>query len=370
MLSPVFKKSQKEQVEERLVDLIVSSRVPVGQRLAPIKDLARRLRTSPTTVRAALAEMARKGYVELRHGSGTYVCQSFRAMTLRDSAVLCGRPHGHVWSDLMAGLTRGLSERGRMTTVFDVTRQLDAQFNRLLGSEADSFFIDGRRDFPHARLNDARAEHKHVIILVAWESVDPCPPGAHQVLSDFEAGGRCVAEHLFEAGHRRVLIAGPHDSFAVFQRGHLAHPAMPLPGFVRRFTELGGFWTAFPRHYVAEEGMHLDHDALAAQMTGDEPPTAVFGLRDIDAWLVQGTLRRVAPHLADRVELVGYYNTPWSQAGHPPITSVDIDTEAIASHALRIADSLWSGQSFDRPQVVQIQPRLIVRETSGKGPRR
>src|SRR5215813_15296483 len=63
------------QVYRELVQLILSGRLRPGARLPSSRMLAGELGVARNTVLLALEQLLSEGYVETRHGSGTYVSQ-------------------------------------------------------------------------------------------------------------------------------------------------------------------------------------------------------------------------------------------------------------------------------------------------------
>ena len=65
--------SKQEDTRDRVLDLIDS--LQVGQAIPSERQLTQELGVSRLTVRAALDELVRDGYLDRRHGSGTYVTE-------------------------------------------------------------------------------------------------------------------------------------------------------------------------------------------------------------------------------------------------------------------------------------------------------
>ena len=65
--------SKQEETRDRVLDLVES--LEVGQPIPAERQLATDLGVSRLTVRAALDELVRDGYLDRRHGSGTYVTE-------------------------------------------------------------------------------------------------------------------------------------------------------------------------------------------------------------------------------------------------------------------------------------------------------
>jgi GntR family transcriptional regulator / MocR family aminotransferase len=76
------------QIVRQLHDAIVDGRVALGTRLPSTRSLARELRVSRNTVSTAYDELAARGLIRSRRGSGTYVCAPAAAAAIRERRVL------------------------------------------------------------------------------------------------------------------------------------------------------------------------------------------------------------------------------------------------------------------------------------------
>lgn len=74
MLDPIINKRLYQQVAERVRRQIETGTLVAGNRLPAEKDLAYQLGVSRPTVREALVALEIAGFVEIRTGSGTYIC--------------------------------------------------------------------------------------------------------------------------------------------------------------------------------------------------------------------------------------------------------------------------------------------------------
>lgn len=107
----------REQLVTQIVLGIVSNDLKIAERLPSTRDIARRYDIHANTVSSAYRELARRGWVEFRKGSGVYV----RARTdepLDDGLALDQlitrffrnlREEGYSLADIQAGLQRSLS---------------------------------------------------------------------------------------------------------------------------------------------------------------------------------------------------------------------------------------------------------------------
>ena len=107
----------REQLVTQLVLGIVSNDLKIAERLPSTRDLARRYNIHANTVSAAYRELARRGWVEFRKGSGVYV-RARNDETL-DSGVALDhlitrffrnlREEGYSLAEIQAGMQRSLS---------------------------------------------------------------------------------------------------------------------------------------------------------------------------------------------------------------------------------------------------------------------
>lgn len=64
-----------EQIAARLRVAVASDELKAGELLPSVRQLASTLRVNPATVVQAYRDLEREGFVEMRHGAGTFVQQ-------------------------------------------------------------------------------------------------------------------------------------------------------------------------------------------------------------------------------------------------------------------------------------------------------
>jgi GntR family transcriptional regulator/MocR family aminotransferase len=68
-----------EQLYETLKQLILDGELTAGERMPSSRDLSAQLKISRPTVAVCLEQLQQEGYIELKHGSGTFVSNQIRA---------------------------------------------------------------------------------------------------------------------------------------------------------------------------------------------------------------------------------------------------------------------------------------------------
>lgn len=62
-----------EQIAARIRVAVASEELRPGEALPSVRQLAKRLRVNPATVVQAYRDLAQEGFVEMRHGAGTFI---------------------------------------------------------------------------------------------------------------------------------------------------------------------------------------------------------------------------------------------------------------------------------------------------------
>jgi len=358
--------AMRDYIADVLAGEIVAGR-PVGSYLPSMRLLAKRFKTSVFPVHQAVSTLAEQGYVELRHGSGAIVRDRPAALKMKDSVMLCMQSTGHVFGELACLLHNGLHDLGLFASVLDTSHGDGVQLLRQAQySEARILIVHGGPHFRYEAFEPDRVSRKCLIAVLEWQS-GRFLDHVHRVVVDHAAGSRQVADHLWAAGHRHVLLVAPDDMLGRAARWDVQGECPPEmnvqgAGFVLEWECRGGRVTPFADHLFNQSIRPPSYlERLFVHLDDEDPPTAVFGLRDVDAWELREELRRVRPDLLARLAFVGNGDTPWSQASHPPFTTLNWRLEEIATLACGIIRDLEAGKTFSEPVVCLIPPRLVVR---------
>jgi GntR family transcriptional regulator len=110
----------REQLSTQLLLGIVSRRLPAGERLPSVRELARRLHIHPNTVSAAYRDLALRGWVQQRKGSGVFVRDL--GLAEREQGI-----EGFVRAWIEAGATQGFSVAALESTLARVAHEPRAE---------------------------------------------------------------------------------------------------------------------------------------------------------------------------------------------------------------------------------------------------
>lgn len=360
------KRSQTDRVYGLLRDDILAARVLPGERLPSRRRIATDLGAGEFPVQRALERLAAERYVIRRHGSGTYVLDRSAQFDPQHGAVLCMHATGHMFGELTALLCGRLHDLGMLASVLDTSHGDAAEFlDRALRSPARFVLLSGSHWSPTEILSRYNLENKCVIIVLDCHE-DTRLDHVHRIAVDYAAGSRLLADHMWMAGHRRLLLIGNSDMLwcATQWNGQGACPAewnRPGTGLEGLWTRRGGQATRLTCQFEGPKGPVFDEGALSGILAGRDAPTVLAGLRDVDTWCVREALRQTWPEALRRLTFIGDGDTPWSLTSHPPFTTLNCNLALIADLAYGIIRDVQAGKTFKKPVAHLIPPRLVAR---------
>lgn len=373
---PTMKRpSYRRHVYEHLRDEIRSRRIAVGERLPPIKQIAAQLGTSITPVQEAFAVLENEGYVQRQVGRGTEVIDARPEADLRDSVAVCLESSAHVYGDLGLQLAGAMHLEGIAPVTVDISDNDRARrvMLKLARAHVRKFVLHASGYFDLSLFDEPAFEQAVCIGAIHWAGKRL--PRMAAVLSDPVAGAALVKKHLLQNNHQNVLVLSSEahhlkNRYPLADDANLRYSSMRHGiEFVNQWDATGNRWSAAISHPAGLHDCAFDPDDLLSHFEQSEAPTAIFGLRDLEVVRAQQVLRQHRPELLDRLDFIGYYHTPWSQACHPAITTVDIRVDQICNELERVLATLRAGNQVSaepmlvKPELVEANQRGVRRET-------
>ncbi len=207
-------------------------------------------------------------------------------------------------------------------------------------------------EFTDAQIDRIRVD---AVPLAAIDSYS-ANPRTIGVRSDDHGGGWAAGAHLADAGHRRVLFAGPpYEGMGVVgQRWEGFRSACVSAGVDPASIESEQVLTTF------EDGR-----ALGLRLRRDHPAvTAVFATADVLAIGIMAGLAQSGATVPGDVSVIGFDNLEMSAYTSPGLTTVAQDMPAKVAEAARIIlDEIERGEGPRSPVSLAVQ--LISRGTVG-----
>ena len=251
---------------------------------------------------------------------------------------------------IVEALEEQLADRGIAIFMCNATDDPDRErqhLDQLLGKRIDGLVVTARRaDMrePVGPLPDG------LPVLYVYSQADD--PNALSLVPDDEGGARLAVDHLLSSGRRRIAhITGPER----FEAVRLRHR-----GYSAALAQAGN--EARPEYYLSGEWSEAwGRDAVARLFDGaDETPDALFCGNDQIARGAVEALRERGVAVPESVAVAGFDNwAVMTNAARPPLTSVDMNLEALGREAGRLLLEMIGGASING--VRRLPCTLVVR---------
>lgn len=336
--------------------------LPEHERPVTLADIARAAGTSPSTASRALsgrgyvAADVRERLLAAAEQLGYVPNASARTLKQRTSrvvGVVVSDLGNHFYSGLAAGIEQTLREADyQMLLVGDNSESVEeiAAVRTFLAMRAPGVILTPVGHEATAFLVDRG------IAVVEVDRRNPSVP-TDAVVIDNVRGAHDAVGHLVSMGHTRIALLGVDTDWT------------------SDVGRLDGYRAAHAAAGVAvDEALILRmsfHDAAAEKRIADliarEAPTAIFAANNLLAEQAWHVIRRRGLALPADISLVGFDDVQWTEMVSPAITvvaqpTIELGQRAAALLLRRIAEPGTA------PTVELLQPRLVVRGSSGPPP--
>lgn len=178
---------------------------------------------------------------------------------------------------------------------------------------------------------------------------------ADTIKADNVLGARMAIRHLFELGRRRIAMIGGLQYLTPAQERY--------QGYVEALRDAGlGIDETLVMNgdFKPEGGYRIARELMALA----NPPDAIFAANSLMAMGALTALHDLQIRVPEAVALVSFDDVPWAENLNPPLTAV-----AQPAYELGVQAVEMLRRRFTHPdvpiQTVILQPRLIIRESSG-----
>lgn len=190
------------------------------------------------------------------------------------------------------------------------------------------------------------------IPYILLDNQQPSPSAPSVVVNNFK-GGYEATRHLIGLGHRKIAhIAGPRAFLSSRDRER---------GFVQALAEAGlEPWSVEPGEFNIDSGYRIAEAWIAAASL----PEAVFAADDHIALGVVDACKNAGLRVPRDLSVVGFDDQLLASALRPALTTVRQPADKIGRRGVELLLAAIEGQQQRRHVTVQIDPELIVRDST------
>ena len=245
-------------------------------------------------------------------------------------------------------LTNSLGVKEREVNQLDYLMQQRVDAIIQIGGRVDDLVTD---DFYAEKLRDIC---KTTPVVVTGK-IDKAP--VYSVAIDQTRAMDIIMEHLIDLGHEKIAMVGG------------------LMRVVSTYNKYNSYVGNLKKHGIKVRGEYVingNYDPVSGYegtntlLDLGERPTAIVAINDFAA---SGALRSIREHnlrVPEDISVVSFDNTYTADILSPKLTSVDYDYDHFGKLLVDTAVSVVKGENVEDAQMVE--PRLILRESTGKAP--
>lgn len=350
-----------EQINQQFIWLIASRQLHPGNRLPPVRELAKHLSININTVRTAYQRLEANGLVATRHGSGTQVLPINSNLLARLAGAVQTNTVGIIFPNMgnpfyqtfLQGVEEITHEQHIMLFIcnmHDDPEELENSFAQLLAKHVDGIITVS---CSVRGLLQEKSDGTPAIPLVTVDWPD-CKENV--VLLDLKNAGYQATRHLIEHGHRRIgLITFNQDLSNVLPINSGYEQALKEAGIKpeeKLIARVPGF------------EMNTGAQGMQTLLANSQPPTAIFAIADILALGAMQTIKASGLTIPEDIALTSFNDIAFAPLVEPPLTTVSAPTHRLGKEAIKMLLNLMKGAPLSKSKVL-LPTSLIIRQSCG-----
>jgi len=329
-----------------------------------IKDIAKRLNLSPSTVSRALrnhpdiSSETKKQVLALANKLDYHpnsIAQSLKNMQTKTIGVIVPEIRHHFFSSALTGIEDVAYGAGYVIIVCKSNEDYEREIvnthalasNRVAGLIVS--ISQGTQNSKHFKVLQERG-----IPIVFFDRVCEDIDASKVVVDDREGAFRAV-EYLIKSGYKRIAyIAGPK------------HLSISKERFTGYSLALKKYNVSFKKEYVIYGGLNEEDGIQGFQklLQLKELPDAIFAVNDPVAIGVFTEMKKNNLKIPDDIALVGFSDNPISSLIDPPLTTVAQPAYEMGTTAARLLLEEIENRGKFEYRTEKLETKLIIREST------
>lgn len=335
----------------------------MGKSNARLKDIADRTGFSVNTVSLALRsspripEATREAILDVARALNylpNHVAKSLVSRETKTIGLILTDITNPTLTQTAHSIERALSELGYGTLFATSNNDLNEEVKVL--EMFRSRQVDGMLVYPRSHqhidhIRRLRNANYPVVLLVG----DP-DAGVDAVGVDERSGAYKATMHLINQGHKRIGIIDSSNPLGNAEK---------LQGYQKALSDAGLEFDAGLAVDPKGHSIIKGYWAADTMMSAQNLPTAVFAANDS---LAIGVLRWTQKHnvkVPQDLAIFGFDNNEHAEYAATPLSSVNYAIEMVSNLAVeRLMRLISAGDALPEPRVIQIDPDLVIREST------
>jgi len=337
---------------------ITAGNINTGEQLLTENEIAAKFQVSRHTVRQALMELEKGGYIYKEQGKGTFCSPKNKNTKKKTIAVLTTYISNYIFPSIISGIEEVLSAEGYNLMLLNTNneKQKEADYlQKIIDNDVAGLIVEPTMSaYKNVNLNLYKElEQKgipYIMINAKYDELD----SAYVVMDDVE-GGYLLTKYLLQLGHRK--IAG------IFKQDDLQGVNRQL-GYKKALEEFGiNYNSDFINSYVTKENTFAPYEFTSNLIDRSERPTAIICYNDQIAMYVQQAIKDAGLQIPEDISVTGYDDSDIAMRTELKFTTVAHPKEDMGRRAARLLINMILGKV--KKPIYVYKPELIVRYSTG-----
>jgi len=344
-----------KKIKEEIKEQIESRRLKEYDRIPSIVELSKKYNVSTITIRLAISELIREGYLETQGSKGTYV-KLKRADNKLIALFFSEDIKNPFIGEIYSGIEKVLSNEGYHLIFFktDGNEEKESRYLReLLEREIEGVILTPTSSKGNSQsvyyLKKLKEKNiPFVFIDIKIENFE-----CDYVETDNYHAGYDATKYLIGKGHRKIGIILGHDVNTIRERfsGYL----QCLKDNKIEFNKLYVKQHTFQKYYE-ETGYICGLELLNLK----DPPTAIFCTCDSIGVGLYKACHEMNLKIPQDISIIGFDNLKFTEYMIPPLTTIHQEKEKMGEYAAKILMERIKG-SKGPVQKIFLEHKLIER---------
>lgn len=289
------------QISEHFKTLIHSGNIVPGNKLLSESEIAEKFKVSRHTVRQALMQLEKDGFIYKEQGKGSFCCYKQKKYENKTIAVLTTYISNYIFPSIICGIEEVLSDKGYTLLLFNTNNQKQKEkeyLRKIIDMDLGGLIVEptmSALENINLSLYKELEQKKLPFILInaKYDEIN----SAFVIMDDVE-GGYALTKYLIQMGHTDIAGIFKNDDLQGVNRQE---------GYMKALTEFEiNSKSEFIGNYVTGEEQFSPYEFTRNLMRQNNKPTAIVCYNDqIASYVAQG-IRDAGFKVPDDISIVGY----------------------------------------------------------------
>ena len=345
------------QIAEYFKNLIKSAEIIYDEKLPSESELVEKFKVSRHTVRQALMDLEKEGYIYKEHGKGTFCCFKEKKDEKKTIAVITTYISNYIFPPIISGIEEVLSSAGYTLTLFNTNNEKQKEkeyLQKVIDEDVVGLIIEPTMSaLENTNLELYKELEKkdieYIMINAKYDELNP----AYVVMDDVE-GGRIITDYLLQIGHREIAGIFKNDDLQGVNRQLGYKNALTQYGINTNYEYIG--------EYGTNEVNFFPYEFTSNLLRKDKRPSAIVCYNDQIAIQVLQAIRDMGFRVPEDISIVGYDDSDIATATEIKLTTIKHPKDEMGKRVARFLINMIRTKG-DKPYYVY-KPELAVRNSA------